>query len=745
MARYSDEYNPNSTVAPSSGMPNDYLNVRANPNQFGAQEGEGLQKAGAELQQVGNQGIDLALQHQGMINETLSTDADTALAAAHGTILGQYKSLQGLAAVHALPDTVTALQQTRQKIRSTLPNPAAQRAFDLFSARREAFALSDINNYSATQVKAADRNSAQSAANVSIDAASDPSVAASDAQFNYNLGDVKFQVGRIVNNLGYMEGAKQDSKTGDVTFPDTDEGREAKAVYEDQLNQYTSKAWTNRISTLMNDPNTGSVERAVDVLTRNKDRIPSATYASLSAKLAPAYRNEQARQGADEQMGDIRSRYQSHIQTSISDNGTLEGNKTVLSGLLPGVTFTSGQRTPEHNAEVGGVPNSQHIPGQALDFVLPKGMTFDQVKTNLQLGRFKATELINEGDHIHVAWGNKSGTPVSQAAQGYISQADYINLNYSKFVDEAREKAQKLHPGDSTFEDTYVSRAEQGMRQIIDQQNRESAANKDYVTNIIKGDNKSEPIVNIDQLYASTDPKVKEAVTDWLKEDPYAEVKLNNLVNANTHGQATGYGTQFYDLYSKVAAGQIHDQTDLLHYLGGKANAPLTNTGYYQLKQMLQDQQTPEGSAWSHEQQKFLDGVKNAMTSPLPGMKLPELDSNFQKSLVTILPRIQAGRSAGKTTGELFNPDSPDYVGKDVKYPTKAEITAAATQHVLNGMRQPDTANKSYNSYDDLKKDFAGKKGGRTAAEAYLNAHDLWGKPGWPARPAPAVPTSFGN
>lgn len=80
-----------------------------------------------------------------------------------------------------------------------------------------------------------------------------------------------------------------------------------------------------------------------------------------------------------------------------------------LVGALPGVTITSGTRTPAHNAEVGGVANSQHLDGHALDIVLPKGTTPAQVKAYLTASGIKPTEFINEGDHLHVAWGPKGG------------------------------------------------------------------------------------------------------------------------------------------------------------------------------------------------------------------------------------------------------------------------------------------------------------------------------------------------
>lgn len=63
-----------------------------------------------------------------------------------------------------------------------------------------------------------------------------------------------------------------------------------------------------------------------------------------------------------------------------------------------GAQITSLQRTPQHNREVGGVPNSQHLTGTAGDFVVPP-----QAKPGFiaaaQQGGYQA---IDEGDHIHL-------------------------------------------------------------------------------------------------------------------------------------------------------------------------------------------------------------------------------------------------------------------------------------------------------------------------------------------------------
>lgn len=76
-----------------------------------------------------------------------------------------------------------------------------------------------------------------------------------------------------------------------------------------------------------------------------------------------------------------------------------------------GNTFTvsSGVRTAAHNAAVGGVSNSYHLTGQALDLVPTAGQSmatlYNSVKTDLLSAGITPLELFNEGDHVHVAFG----------------------------------------------------------------------------------------------------------------------------------------------------------------------------------------------------------------------------------------------------------------------------------------------------------------------------------------------------
>lgn len=65
---------------------------------------------------------------------------------------------------------------------------------------------------------------------------------------------------------------------------------------------------------------------------------------------------------------------------------------------FPGISMTSGVRTAQRNAEVGGQPNSQHLRGTAADYAVPPQLKPAFVSRAKQLGY----QAIDEGDHIHL-------------------------------------------------------------------------------------------------------------------------------------------------------------------------------------------------------------------------------------------------------------------------------------------------------------------------------------------------------
>lgn len=69
-----------------------------------------------------------------------------------------------------------------------------------------------------------------------------------------------------------------------------------------------------------------------------------------------------------------------------------------LATEFPSVAMTSGVRSAERNAQVGGQPNSQHLNGTAADYAVPSNQKPAFISRARQLGY----QAIDEGDHIHL-------------------------------------------------------------------------------------------------------------------------------------------------------------------------------------------------------------------------------------------------------------------------------------------------------------------------------------------------------
>jgi len=66
---------------------------------------------------------------------------------------------------------------------------------------------------------------------------------------------------------------------------------------------------------------------------------------------------------------------------------------------------TSTYRSPQHNRDVGGVANSYHLRGRAIDIARRPGVSHSQIAAAYRAAGYALAESLDEGDHSHFAFG----------------------------------------------------------------------------------------------------------------------------------------------------------------------------------------------------------------------------------------------------------------------------------------------------------------------------------------------------
>lgn len=696
-----DSYNPVQTVAPQIASPDNSLSVRANPNAFGAQIGEATSKLGSAASEIGQQQTDIAIQRQGMINETAIANGETQLNTQYGALEGQYKALKGQAYVGSHDEYVSKLQQVRQDVLKTLPNDASRRGFNVLAARAEGFVIRDAGLYRGTQIKQADTEAAGALIEQTVEQASKYGIASDDSQLGYILGTAKDTAQHIVINQGW-----------DLSTKD------GQTVFNKYYDEVKGKIFDNAVKTLAEDPEHGDPIAAVAFLEQHKDVIPAITYARLSQQLAPQYRSVQARTGASEVIRKTDDDYTRDV-TTVTPLPPLAGTKdteqlTVQKGIpfknqegaldLPAVTDKFIQQesgfTGKNLGQIQpGTWKAYAHPGEEIDNPIDNRNVTQRIlqdysrRYNGDLARVAVAYFSGPGNVAPAGsatpWVNdmpdKTGKSVSQYVSDitgqqtqtlpgqtnvpmYKTKAEYYEQNYGKIIQSARDWSQQHFPNDTRMEAETVSRAEQHISEVIKTENEKKAYSNEVVRRFVFGEqNNGQLISNIDQL-ENGPSEVKDAWHRMEIDNPLgAEALRNKVLTANSRGKSLEYGTDFWKHYEDIVSGKISDISQLYNYVGSNKNSPLTNTGLTALAREFQISRTPEGAAFLQSEKQYFEKMRSEIVGGLSSHNA-QGEAVFRRAMMQALPKIQAGRSAGKSAGDLFDEDSPDYVGGAESY-----------------------------------------------------------------------------
>jgi hypothetical protein len=85
---------------------------------------------------------------------------------------------------------------------------------------------------------------------------------------------------------------------------------------------------------------------------------------------------------------------------------------------------TSTYRSPEHNRRVGGVRNSYHMSGRAIDIARRPGVSHWQIAAAFRNAGYRLIESLDEGDHSHFAFGTGDGPVYRPLKRNLMQQAE---------------------------------------------------------------------------------------------------------------------------------------------------------------------------------------------------------------------------------------------------------------------------------------------------------------------------------
>ena len=136
----------------------------------------------------------------------------------------------------------------------------------------------------------------------------------------------------------------------------------------------------------------------------------------------------------------IRTPSQATVLTPIVEEGRSTG--ITRRAALPSVgssaavgarwgTVTSTYRSPDHNRRVGGVSNSFHLSGRAIDIARRAGVRHAEIESAYRAAGYQLIESLDEGDHSHFAFGGGGGTAFAVKAPAQQTGATRWRMVYA--------------------------------------------------------------------------------------------------------------------------------------------------------------------------------------------------------------------------------------------------------------------------------------------------------------------------
>lgn len=700
MARHSEDiYSDMGSVPdriPITGSGAGPMGVHATPADMGSAIGAGVEKVGDAAQ-------DLAQQYGKMVNETLMTNADSALARRVGELKGAYLQNTGMAAAAAFPKYQADLEAARLEARANLPL-GAQHGFDMLATRSIANHEADGSTYAAGQIKDARINGYSDVINLQNKGVFDPSVANSDYKFNETKGTVMYATQAQLDEN--HPGLKTDPETGTTNFDESKpEGRQLKADFQQKLDSNLSQLYLNRFDTLSKQ----NALSALDKFHQDKDEMPKQAQIGIESMLGPRVFNAHVQNGVNDSMAFAHQDYSNKLynpDTSKTPLDIVQKNEGKMSDDGQSAYGIDKNAHPKEFAEISSLPESDRsayarkffkeeyydkkgiaeLPSNTQSIVMDGVVnhTADFGNKLIQDAKNGATpqQLIDErrAEYQRVAqipgkeqylqgWNNRldnlqSGLAMEGNKKSYatnpdgsmLTQADYFRSHSEDVLQRGDAYAESIAPGDLATRRAIRESANNYMNKTISNQSAQYTMDNKNIMRGINGEfTKGKPPETETELRAipgmsdlldrvgAQDPKFSEGIPTMLAKS----ARRNDITNS-----PNGYATILRTLepHGSEHPNAIASDDHLARLLGRSDGTGINMKDYNDAK--------PAIELPSEIKETLLKNMKDITNAN------GNLDGKGQERAVQWYNQVMSAYKKNEALGEKKNPNFADNIGK---------------------------------------------------------------------------------
>lgn len=613
------------------------MGVHATPDMMGAKIGQGIEKVGDTAQ-------GLAEMYGKMVNETLMTNADAALAKKVGELKGAYLQNTGLAAAAAFPQYQSDLEAARQEARSSLPMGAAH-GFDMLSMRTIANHMADGSTYAASQVRQANIDSGTSLSNANVQAVLDPDVAKDPERVQWHQDSAIHGLQMTLDEN--HPGLKTDPETGTINFDESKpEGRALKAEYEANVNNIIAKTQVNRFQALSK----GDVLGAFGIYKQERDSLPKPAQVELDAMFAPKVFNAHVSNGSNQVMAEANHDYAVKLYNpqATSALDTVQKNEGGMSDDGQSAYGIDKAAHPKEFAEISSLPESDRsayarkffkeeyydkrgiadLPANTQNIVMDgvvnhttdfgnklvqaaKDGASPQELIDMRRAEYQRVAQIPGKEQYLSGWNNRldqlqsglkmEGVPKSYATNpdgSKMSQADYYRTHSEDVLRRADALAEQQMPGDLAYKRAMRESVNGYMSKVISNQSAQYIMDNKNVMRGINGElsNGKAPDTEAD-LRAI--PGMSDLLDRVATQDPRFAASIPTLISKvsrrdDKENSANGYDTVLRVLQPNDYAypNRIGNQDHLVKLLGAEGMGGINLKDYNDAKQSLEASNT---------------------------------------------------------------------------------------------------------------------------------------------------------